>query len=149
MPFFKVRFINDPENSYPSCNANGIRAYIDYYRLPEDAHILSIDGRWAESDQPSAYSPASSKAHLLAVTFGIGEARSVDIAYFDPSGKCYAWNNDNYNYVDQFYVHPGHLLNGERFRVELRLRGDWIEKHVSIIFRAEDGRFLLESYDEK
>ena len=149
VPFLKVRFINDPEESYPSANAKGVRAYIEYYRLPDEIHVLSLDGRWAESDQPSAYSQFSSKAHLLATTFGIGEAKSVDIAYCDPSGKYCAWNNDNYDYVNQFWMHPNHILEGERFRVEVRLRGDWIDKHVSLIFSAKDKGFLIESYDEE
>jgi hypothetical protein len=79
VPFLKVRFINDPDEPYPSANAKGVRAYIDYYRLPDEVHILSLDGRWAESDQPPQYSPFASKAHLLAATFGIGEAKSVTL----------------------------------------------------------------------
>ena len=145
VPYLKVRFINDPKEPYPSANASGVRAYIDFYRLPDNTHILSIDGRWAESDQPPAYSPLSSKAPLLAATFGIGESKSVDIAYRDRGGKYYAWNNDNYNYVDQFYVYPHHLLEGERFRVNLRLRGNWIDLTHSFIFRTEGDSFAIEA----
>jgi len=149
VPFLKVGFINDPPNSYPSANAIGVRAFIDYYRLPEDVHILRIDGRWAESDQPPVYSPLASKAHLLAANFGIGEAKSVDIAYRDGDGKCYAWNNDNYAYFNQFYVNPKHLLNGDRFRVEVRLRGNWVDKHVRVVFSLKESGFVIESYDEE
>jgi hypothetical protein len=64
VPFLKVRFVNDPEKPYPSANATGVRAYVEYYRLPDQAHVLSLDGRWAESDQPPAYSPFSSLRHI-------------------------------------------------------------------------------------
>ena len=149
VPFLKVRFINDPKVSYPSANATGVRAYIKYYRLPDEDLLLSLDGRWAESDQPSACSPSLSKAHLLAATFGIGEAKSVDIAYCDSSGRFFAWNNDNYAYVSQYWLHPKHLLNEGRYRIEVRLRGDWIDKRVSLTVTAKDKSFIVESYVEE
>jgi hypothetical protein len=148
VPFLKVRFVNDPDKPYPSANATGVRAYIDYYSLPDEVHVLSLDGRWAESDQPPAYSPFLSRAHLLAATFGIGEAKSVDIAYCDSNGTYCAWNSDNYDYVNQFWQHPGRILKGERFRVGVRLRGDWIDKHVSLVFSAQNKGFVIESYEE-
>ena len=142
-PFLKIRFVNDPETPYPTANANGVRAYIDYYRLPDNGHVLHIDGRWAESTQPSAYIPQVSKAPLLAATFGIGEAKSVDVAYYDKrTDKYYAWNNDNYNY--EYWTCPSHLLDGDCFRVEIRLRGDWIDKRFSFVFRAENRSFVIE-----
>jgi len=83
VPFLKVRFVNDPAGPYPSAKAVDVRATINYYRSSDNAHLLSIDGRWADSDQPSAISPLASKSHLLPITFGIGEAHSLDIAYRD------------------------------------------------------------------
>jgi len=142
-PFLKVRFVNDPPNSFPLANAKGVRAFLDYYRLPEESHVLHLDGRWAESDQPPAHPPLASKAHLLAVEFGIGEKRSVDLAYYDArTRQYYAWNNDNYNYP--FFTCPTHVLTGERFRVHIRLRGDWVDKSVVITFRTENSGFAIE-----
>ena len=147
--FLKVRFINDPELSVPSSKATVI-ATIDYYRLPDNALIFSLDGRWAESTQPSAKSPLESKVDLLPATFLHGQQRSLDIAFCDgETGKYYAWNNDNYNAVNEFFVYPSHLLDGERFRVHIRLRGDYVDKHVSFIFVTKDKGFVIESYDEE
>jgi len=145
VPFLKVRFFNDPTDSNPSGIAKDVRAYIDYYRLKDDAHVLSIDGRWAESDQPPTYSPFASKAHLLGISFGIGEARSLDVAYCDPtSGKYYAWNNDNYAFINQFYVNPKHLLEAEGLRVEVRLRGEWVDKRLIFTFKTENRGFNID-----
>jgi hypothetical protein len=147
--FLKVRFINDPELSVPSSKANGVTASISYYRCSDNALLLSLDGRWAESTQPSGIPPLESTVHLLSASFPQGQQRSLDIAFRDgESGKYYAWNNDNYKAIDQFFVYPGHLLEGDRFRVEIRLRGDWIDKRVSFIFQAKDGGFIVEPHDE-
>jgi hypothetical protein len=140
VPFLKVRFVNDPKHSYPAAKANGIRAKINYYRCTDNFLVLSIDGRWAESDQPPLYNPAASKAHLLPATFGHGEEHSLDIAYRDPeNGQPYAWNNDNYNYPGFRYDH--HLLPGDCFRVEVRLRGDLVDETFSFNFRATPSGF--------
>jgi hypothetical protein len=142
--FLKVRFINDPIQPYPSANSSGVRAYIDYHRLADNQHVLRIDGRWAESDQPSAYKAEVSKAPLLAAPFGIGEAKSVDVAYYDARTKqYYAWNNDNYNY--DYWTCPSHLLKGNRFRIDIRLRGDWIDQEHSFIVRLEKRTFTIEA----
>lgn len=135
VPFLKVRFVNDPEHSYPATQANGVRAKINYHRCSEDVPVLSIDGRWAESDQPPLYNPAASKAHLLPTTFGHGEEHSLDIAYRDAeSGQYFAWNNDNYNYPG--FRYDRHRLDGDCFRVEIRLRGDFVDEKFSFTFRV-------------
>jgi hypothetical protein len=143
VPFLKVRFINEPAGPYPSAKATDVRATIAYYRYPNNAHFLSIDGRWADSDQPSATSPLTSKSHLLATTFGIGQAHDLDIAYRDPqSGQYYAWNNENYNY--QFFRCDRHLLEGDRFRVDVHLLGDWVDEHFSFRFGTTDAGFVID-----
>jgi hypothetical protein len=143
VPFWKVRSVNDLETSYPSAKANGVRAKIDYYRCSDSARVLSIDGRWSESDQPSAISPLASKTHLLVATFGLGEERSVDIAYRDGrTGQYYAWNNDNYNY--EFFLYSQRVLEGDRFQVKIRLWGDWIDATSSFVFRTENEGFVIE-----
>src|SRR5208282_4118036 len=94
VPFLSVHFVNDPIGPYPSAKANDVRATINYYRCSDGKHILSVDGRWSDSSQPSALNPLVSKTHLLPVTFGIGEAHSLDIAYRDvQTGQYFAWNN--------------------------------------------------------
>jgi hypothetical protein len=144
VPFLKVRFVNDPDHSHPAAKANGVRAKINYYRCSDNALVLSIDGRWAESDQPPLYNPAASKAHLLPTTFGHGEEHSLDIAYRDPqNGQFYAWNNDNYNY--RGFRYDRHRLEGDCFRVEVRLRGDLVDETFSFTFRTSANGFDLEA----
>jgi hypothetical protein len=144
VPFLKVRFVNDPDHSYPAAKANGVRAKINYYRCSDNALVLSVDGRWAESDQPPLYNPAASKAHLLPATFGHGEEHSLDLAYRDPeNGKYYAWNNDNYNYAG--FRSDRHLLEGDCFRVEARLRGDFVDETFSLKFHTSHDGFQIES----
>jgi hypothetical protein len=143
VPFLKIGFVNDPVGSYPSAKANDVRATIDFYRAVDDVHLLSIDGRWADSDQPSAISPLASKSHLLRTTFGIGEAHSLDIAYRDAqTGRYFAWNNDNYRYPYFRYDH--HLLEGNEFRVAIRLQGDWVDERFSFTFSTCEAGFTLE-----
>jgi len=60
----------------------------------------------------------------------------------------YAWNNDSYKALNELFVHARHLLEGDRFRVQIRLRGDWIDKHVWLIFSTKDKQFSIESYEE-
>jgi hypothetical protein len=36
------------------------------------------------------------------------------------------------------------VLQGDRFRVTVRLRGDWIDNQLSLIFKAENGSFTIE-----
>jgi len=79
--FLKIRFINDPELSVPSSKAIGVIATLDYYRCSDNAHLLSLDGRWSESTQPSGVPPLESTIHLLPATFLQGQQRSLDIAF--------------------------------------------------------------------
>jgi len=143
VPFLQIRFVNDPSEPYPSAKAPEVRAKIDYYRFEDNTHLLSIDGRWSDSDQPSGISPHASKNYLLATTFGHGEEHSLDIAYRDGETRQYfAWNNDNYNYHHFRYAH--HHLRGDHFRVQIHLRGDWIDEKFSFAFRTTHNGFEIE-----
>ncbi len=143
VPFLKVRFINDPLSPSPSAIANDVRAKLSYYRCADNACVLSIDGRWAESTQPPALHPLASRSPLLGATFAIGEERSIDVAYRDKRTKRhFAWNNDNYNY--DFFICPKHLLEGDCFRVEIRLRGVLIDETFSFTFKTTDKGFEIE-----
>jgi hypothetical protein len=142
VPFLKVRYVNSPAGPFPSANAEGVRATINYYRSPDHAFLLSIQGRWADSDQPSAISPLASKSHLLPITFGIGEPHSLDIAYRDAqTGQYFAWNNDNYSYP--FFRYEHHRLEGTEFEVEIRLLGVWVDERFSFTFKTTNDGFVL------
>jgi hypothetical protein len=143
VPFLKIRFENDPIFPSASAIAKDVRAKISFYRCDDESCVLSIDGRWAESTQPPALHPLESRTQLLGATFAIGEERSVDIAYRDKRTKRYfAWNNDNYNY--DMFLCPRHLLDGKRFRVEVRLRGVLVDEKISFIFSTVESGFNIE-----
>jgi hypothetical protein len=143
VPFLVIRFVNEPSGPYPSAKANDVRATISYYRDPDNTHLLSIDGRWSDSDQPSAIDPLKSKSHLLAASFGIGQKHDLDIAYRDAeTGKYFAWNNDNYQY--KFFRCEEHLLTGNKFRVDIHLLGGWVDERYSLEFRTTEAGFALD-----
>ena len=144
--FLKVRFINDPQLSVPSSKATGVIATIDYHRCSDGEHLLSLDGRWSESTQPSAISPLESTVHLLSADFSQGQQRSLDIAFCDgETGKCYAWNNDNYKAANQLFVYPPHLLTGDTFKVTIRLRGNSVDERFEFTFNiTSDKGFKIE-----
>lgn len=143
VPFLLVRFVNEPQGPYPSAKANDVRATITYHRDSDNNYLFSMDGRWSDSDQPSAVNPLKSKSHLLATTFGIGQKHDLDIAYRDAqTRKYFAWNNDNYDHP--FFRCDEHLLIGDRFRVDIRLLGEWVDERFSFKFRTTDTGFVLE-----
>ena len=143
VPFLLARFVNQPEGPYPSAKANEVRATIRYYRDLDNAHLLTIEGRWSDSDQPSAIDPLRSKSHLLATSFGIGQWHDLDIAYRDAqTGRYFAWNNDNYQYP--FFRCEEHVLIGSKFRVEVHLLGEWVDENFSFKFRATEDGFNLD-----
>jgi hypothetical protein len=132
--FLKVRFVNAPLATHPTCNADGVKADIQFFRGDEKHPLLEIEGRWSDSDQPSTRKFAESRTDLLRARFGIGDIHELDIAYRDPrTMSCYAWNNDNYNYPD--FTKPEHLLDGETFRAEVRLIGTWVDERFNLRFR--------------
>lgn len=145
VPFLKANFVNDPPRPYPSAVAKGVLATIDYYDSSDNRHLLSIDGRWADSDQPSALNPLSSRVHLLSTNFGIGQSHSLDIAYLDcKTRECFAWNNDNYNYF--LFRCEAHRLSGQTFKAIVRLRGEWVDERFEIYFSVSDGDLIVLPY---
>ena len=143
VPFLNMWFENDPPVSNQTAIANDVRAKISYFRCPGNEHILSIDGRWADSSQPPALNPLASWTPLLPVTFGISETHELDIAYrASQTGQAYAWNNDNYRH--EGYLRQENLLGTGKFRVEVRLRGVSVDELFSFTFETAEDGFLIE-----
>ena len=95
-PFIRIRFINDPPQPYPNAIAKEIVAKIRFFGA--ESLLLEIDGRWADSDQPSLRDFRQSRNHLLRTQFAIGEEHDLDIAFRDPAtGACFAWNNPRWS----------------------------------------------------
>jgi len=141
--FLRVRFVNTPDEAVPSAVAEAVAAKISYFREGENNPILSIDGRWADSDQPTPRERWQSYNDLLRIKFDIGDEHNVDVAYRDSrTGECFAWNNDNYNYQDM--TKPEHKLSGEVFRVQVRLVGARVDSTTEFRFsNSADGLRIL------
>jgi hypothetical protein len=132
-PFIKASVSNDPTNPYPNAETRGVSAKLRYFRGRERTQLLEISGRWADSDQPSARDFKQSRRDLLEADFRIGAEHELDIGFRDPqTGEFIAWNNDNYDYQDM--KKPEHRLVGELFRVEVHLRGTWVDELFTVRF---------------
>lgn len=142
VPFLRITFWNDPAMSLPQTMAKGVRAFVSFFPSTYSVSSMRMDGRWVETDQPSGYSPFVSKAHLLETTFGIGESKTVDIAYISGiDDRCYAWNNDNYQYPD--FRDPNHILDALGCRVTVRLRGEYLDESFTFYFWIKNGHFVF------
>jgi hypothetical protein len=140
VPFLRVTFLNDPPASYPSAIAEGLRAYLRFYPVGQSVCTLRIPGRWAESNQPRGSDPYSSTAPLAETSLGLGESKTVDIAYISAmDGNCYAWNNDNYKFP--YFQNPAHLLYEQGYEVHVRLRGKMVDKNFKLTFWIDRGHF--------
>jgi hypothetical protein len=115
---------------------------VEFFPTNQSGLALKMDGRWAESDQPPAYSDFASKVKLLETTFGFGESRTLDIARISRTdGKCYAWNNDNYSNFNDCYLTPQHLLTEKSYKVRIRLRGEFVDEIFSFTFNVTPDGF--------
>jgi hypothetical protein len=111
--------------------------------------LLAIDGRWADSDQPSIRDWRQSRTDLLRAEFGIDEEHSLDVAFRDDqTEEFYAFNNENCHYP--LMKKPEHLLVGQRFMVRITLLGPWVDETFEFQFANDSGGtkilpFMLQS----
>ena len=115
----KVRFVNRPTTNSESAIAHQVSAKVKFFdeggRL-----ILEMDGRWDDKEQPSGRPFTQTKRDLLLTDFSFEEEHNLDIGFWDNQAKEFvAFNNDNYNY--QTMKKPEHILQGNRFKAEIRL----------------------------
>jgi hypothetical protein len=133
--FIKVRFVNTPTGlPFPNSVAHDVRAKVRFLEPTAGGRLLlAIEGRWADSDQPSIRDWRQYRNDLLKMEFGIEEEHSLDIAFRDDqTGEFYAFNNDNYSYPQM--KKPEHLLAGQRFLVRISLLGPWVDETFEFLF---------------
>jgi|HubBroStandDraft_1064217.scaffolds.fasta_scaffold102598_2 hypothetical protein len=136
-PFIKVRLVNQPTGNYPGSIAHAVMARVKFYDL-NGRLLLDMQGRWADSDQPSIRDFRESRNDLLRMDFGIDDEHSLDIAFRDADGSFVAWNNDNYNYPEM--RKPEHVLTGDCFQVEIKLSAAWVDETFKFEFSAASPR---------
>jgi hypothetical protein len=137
--FIKVRFVNQPQAPYPNAVARDVRVKLHFFEPePGGRLLLAIDGRWADSDQPSIRDWRPSRTDLLRAEFGIDEEHSLDVAFRDDqTGEFYAFNNENCHYP--LMKKPEHLLVGQHFMVRISLLGPWVDETVEFHFAHDFG----------
>jgi hypothetical protein len=147
-PSLRVRFINDPEGSSRSAVARDVCAKVRYSLGEQNVPSLDIDGRWADSDQPSIRDVRQSRNDLLRIDFNLGDEHILDIGFKDPqTGAFFAWNNDVYDYAG--FKKPEYRLIGDSIRVEIRLRAPDVDEKFVFRFVIEgDGLRIVEQLRE-
>ncbi len=132
--FMTVRFVNKPQGPFPNSVAHDVRVKLRFFEpVPGGRLLLAIDGRWADSDQPSIRDWRQSRPDLLRMEFGIEEEHSLDVAFRDDqTGEFYAFNNENCYYP--LMKKPEHRLIGQHFMVRISLLGPWVDETFEFQF---------------
>src|SRR5207245_2133202 len=93
----RLRLRNQPRINVESAVARQVSAVVRFYDVAGNS-LFSMDGRWADSPQPSERDPSQDYvATSLAVPFPLGLARSLDLVFKRPGeATCIAINNDNF-----------------------------------------------------
>ncbi len=144
--FMRVRFVNRPAGlPFPNSVAHDVRAKVRFLEpTPEGRLLLTIEGKWSDSAQPSIRDFRQHRNDLTKMDFAIEEEHSLDIAFRDDqTGEFYAFNNDNYTYP--LMKKPEHLLAGQRFLVRISLLGPWVDQTYEFLFSNDPvGRNLVQ-----
>jgi hypothetical protein len=133
--FLRVRFVNKPAGlPLPNSVAHDVRAKIRFLEPASEGRLLlTIEGKWADSAQPSVRDFRQHRNDLTKMEFGIEEEHSLDIAFRDDeTSEFYAFNNDSYTYPQM--KKPEHLLVGQRFFVRISLLGPWVDQTYEFLF---------------
>jgi len=97
----RLRLTNDPPHNTPDSYARGVRASVSFWNPLTGDRLLFVDGRWADSTQPSQRDVNRDITEILAVDFPVGQSRSLDLLIKYPEDEyCYAMNNDSYEVPD-------------------------------------------------
>lgn len=140
--FLKVSFINEPVESSASAEAKAVLANVQFYR--DGRLIRELDGRWSESTQPGTrIAKAESTTDLLRMDFGIGDARTLDIAMKSAAEPTtFMFCNDNYHHPQ--LRPPGFALEPGTYSVRVRLRAVNVDEAFEFSFRHNGAGTTLE-----
>jgi len=128
--FAHVVFCNNPKIRSEEATAKDIVAEIRFFDSEGTKQVLSmlLYGRWEGTEQPSRRDPYAPIRDLYIVDFEPnGLPRELDIALkYHNEDVCYAFNNQSYSALD--WRKPDFVLHGERFQVNVKLKGKLVEK---------------------
>ena|ERR1700674_5817868 len=131
-----VTFGNPPIAGEKVRLVRSIAAKITYADF--SGNIFTLDGRWADTDQPAMLDPRQSTTHLLRVDFNVGDEHHLDIAakFRD---ACFAINNDSFRGQIK---DPARMLTGPLVKINIQLVAEEINQYFD--FQLEiGGRFQL------
>lgn len=115
-------FANEPNIKNSKTHARNIVATISFHR-PDGSNILngSINGRWADTDQPESLRLAESKLKLCTITMmSNGLLRTLDLFLkFNGELPCYATDNNNF-----LNANPAYRIDDTNFEVIVKLQGE-------------------------
>jgi hypothetical protein len=142
-----IRLVNEPENPFPNAEARNLIAKVRFFN-EAGRLLLEIDGRWAESDQPSVRDFRQSRVDISQMSFGIGAAHHIGIGFQDPTTHDFiAFNEENYAYPN--FIKPEHRLPETYLRVELHVTGVWVDETFTASFQSSiNGLQVLSEAEE-
>lgn len=100
---------------------------------------FTINGRWADTDQPAILDSRQSITHLLRVDFDVGDEHSLDIAALFSDG-CFAVNNDS---LKGGIKDPAKMLAGPIVKVSVQLLAEGVNQRFEFQLRI-NGRLELQ-----
>jgi hypothetical protein len=126
----KCALVTFDNTGKPRRVAKSVAAKITY--LDADARSFTLDGRWADTDFPSA-DPTKSNRHLLRVDFGVGEDRVLDIAA-QFGLECFAVNDAS---LTNNVKDPNLRLIGPTIRVTVRLLAEQVDQTFTFELKTD------------
>lgn len=126
----RATFSNNRKPGVPGKIAEKVAAKITFSdpgRAP-----FTLDGRWARTNQPAAYSPQQDKTEILRVDFHPGAQHELDIANKIPHEKvCYAVAYDDLQ---------ARMLLGPIVKVKIELIAEHVCQVFECVFETSEGK---------
>lgn len=128
-----LRITNDAATSAPDSVAKQVGAFLAFYNA-DGRFLFSFAGRWGDTPQPPHLQQNQVPFELLNVDFPIGGTRELNIAIkYLEDAECYGVNNDSYGYPP-YFNNPRWRLDGQRFRVDIRVQGVYVDRSWTVHF---------------
>lgn len=124
--FARIDVANDPPPGRVGARAERVTGEIEF--LDVDCRpLLKLQGRWAETKQRAQRDEMNLSYETVQIDIDAnGLAHPLDIAMRTVDGSCFAFNDDNSEWMN--LEKPDHRLDGESFLVRVTLRGVNVER---------------------
>lgn len=124
--FARIDVANDPPPGTVGAQAERVTGEVEFLDT-DHRPLLRLQGRWAETRQRAQRDEMNLSYETVQLDIDAnGLAHPLDIAMRTAQGACYAFNDDNSEWLD--LEKPDHRLDGESFYVRVTLRGVNVEQ---------------------